>query len=99
MLNSTYQQTTLQDEATTYDSLVQNKFPTVFQNLGNLGKPYAIQLKKHATPHGEPYAIQLKKHATPHAIYSAQHFIIPLLSKVTIKRTGKNGDRRYHFQS
>ena len=33
---------------TDYDSPVHNKFPTVFQGLGD---PYAIQLKEDATPH------------------------------------------------
>ena len=40
-----------------------NKFPTVFQGLRNLG---------------EPYAIQLKKHATSYAFYLARQFLIPL---------------------
>ena len=55
------------DATTDYDSLVHNKFPTVFQGLGNLG---------------DPYAIQLKKDATPHAIYSARNIPLPLRSKV-----------------
>ena len=55
------------DATTDYDSLVYNKFPTVFQGLGNLG---------------EPYSIQLKKDATPHAIYSTRNIPLPLRSKV-----------------
>ena len=39
------------DATTDYDSLVQNKFPTLFQGLGNLGEPYTIQFKKDTTPH------------------------------------------------
>ena len=57
----------LYDATTNYDSLVKNKFPTVFQGLRNLGEPYAIQLKKHATPYG---------------FYSAQYFLILLYSNV-----------------
>ena len=55
------------DATTDYDSLVQNKFPTIFQGLGNLG---------------EPYTIQLKEDATPHAIFSARNIPLPLRGKV-----------------
>ena len=55
------------DSTTDYDSLVQNRFQSVFKGLGNLG---------------EPYTIQLKENATPHAIFSARNIPLPLRSKV-----------------
>ena len=55
------------DSTTDYDSLVQNRFQSVFKGLGNLG---------------EPYTIQLKEDATPHAIFSARNIPLPLQSKV-----------------
>ena len=55
------------DSTTDYDSLVQNRFQSVFKGLGNLG---------------EPYKIQLKENATPHAIFSARNIPLPLRSKV-----------------
>ena len=39
------------DSTTDYDSLVQNKFQSIFKGLGNLGEPYTIQLKEDATLH------------------------------------------------
>ena len=55
------------DATTDYDLLVENKFPTIFQGLGNLG---------------EPYTIQLKEDATPHTIFSARNIPLPLRGKV-----------------
>ena len=51
----------------TYTSLVEDSFPTVFKGLGNLG---------------EPYAIKLKDNAVPYALFTPRTIPLPLLDKV-----------------
>ena len=45
---------------------VADKFPSIFQGLGNFG---------------ESYTIKLKPGAKPHAIYTSRHVAMPLRSK------------------
>ena len=51
----------------TYTSLVEDSFPTVFKGLGNLG---------------EPYTIKLKDNAVPYALFAPITIPLPLLDKV-----------------
>ena len=54
----------------TYTSLVEDSFPTVFKGLGNLG---------------EPYTIKLKDNAVPYALFAPITIPLPLLDKVEEK--------------
>jgi len=55
------------DATTEYNSIIQNKFSSIFKGSGNLG---------------EPYTIQLKDGAAPHVVYSARNVPLPLQNKV-----------------
>ena len=61
-------ETSSSETTTTFTDRILEKFPQVFQGLGNLG---------------EEYEIKLKPEAKPYPVYTLRHIPLPLWSKVT----------------
>ena len=73
------------------ETVILQKFPAVFQGLGNLG---------------EEFEIYLKPDAKPYSYYTPRHVPLPLrqkvqeeLNRMETRRTEQNGDHRSHFES
>jgi len=65
-------------DTTTDDALlIYDRFPSVFEGLGNLG---------------EPYSIKLKPEAKPFALYTARNVPLPLQTKVQSQLAAMESD-------